>query len=152
MTRRLLLLAVALAVAAAVWLAGSLPGTTSIVRVPVPSSPGRGVTPAPRVESGHPEIGFQDRSHLEAHYRKHGAEFGDISEAEYLRRAQALRDRPAVGEVLEGVRRDGVVTRFDRRGGEFLAFERDLTIRTFFRPNQGVVYFDRQLKRGQSVP
>jgi hypothetical protein len=146
-----MLLAVALAVAVAVWLAGSLPGTTSIVRVPVPSPPGR-EAPAPRVEYGHPEIGFQDRSHLEAHYRKHGAEFGEISEAEYLRRAQALRDRPAVGEVLEGVRRDGVVIRFDRRGGEFLAFDRDLTIRTFFRPNQGEAYFDRQLKRGQSVP
>lgn len=151
MTRHLLLLALALAVAAAVWLAGSLPGTTSMARVPVPPSPGR-ETAAPRVETGHPEIGFQDRSHLEAHYRKHGAEFGDISEAEYLRRAQALRDRPAVGEILEGVRRDGVVTRFDRRGGEFLAFDRDLTIRTFFRPNQGEAYFDRQLKRGQSMP
>ena len=150
--RRLLLLAVALSVAAAVWLAGSLPGTTSLAGTPVPSSPGRGVGPAPRVESGHSEIGFRDRSHLEEHYRKHGAEFGDISKADYLRRAQALRDRPAAGELLEAVRRDGVVTRFDRRSGEFLAFDRDLTIRTFFRPNEGEAYFDRQLKRGQSVP
>jgi pyocin large subunit-like protein len=45
-----------------------------------------------------------------------------------------------------------VITRFDRRGGEFLAFERDLTIRTFFRPNDGEAYFDRQLKRGRAVP
>jgi hypothetical protein len=74
--RRLLLLAVALAVAAAVWRAGSLPGTTSIGAGPVASSPTGGAVPAPRVESGHPEIGFLDRSHLEAHYRKHGAELG----------------------------------------------------------------------------
>ena len=56
------------------------------------------------------------------------------------RRAQSLRDRPAGGEVLEAVRRDGVITRFDRRRGDFLAFDRDRTIRTFFRPNDGEAY------------
>ena len=146
--RRLLGLAVAFSVAGVVWFARALPGTAASAGAPTTQR----AAPASRTEAGHPEIGFRDGSHLEEHYWKHGAEFGNITEAEYLRRAQALRDRPATGEVREAVRRDGVVTRFDRRAGEFLAFDRDLTIRTFFRPNDGEAYFDRQLKRGQSVP
>lgn len=107
---------------------------------------------APSVSAGHPEIGFSDAAHLAEHFQKHGREFGGISQLEYLQRAQALRDRPAAGPVREAVRRDGVVTRYDRSEGEFLAFDHDLTIRTYFRPNDGEAYFDRQLKRGRSLP
>jgi pyocin large subunit-like protein len=112
------------------------------------ATPGQGTPAEPAVT--HPEIGFRDPSHLAEHYQKHGAEFGGISESEYLVRAQTLRDRPTGGTIREAVRRDGVITRFDRGSGEFLAFDPDLTIRTFFRPNDGEAYFDRQLKRGQS--
>lgn len=92
-------------------------------------------------------IGFATRQKFLDHYDKHGAEFGSISKEEYLRQAQELRDRPAGGDVLEAVRADGVVTRFDRRAGAFLAFNPDLTIRTYFKPNDGENYFRRQSKR-----
>ncbi len=95
----------------------------------------------------HPEIGFQDARHLADHYAKHGGEFGGISRDEYLRRAQWLRDRPAGGPILEAVREDGVITRFDQTEGDFLAADPDGTIRTYFRPNDGAAYFQRQLKR-----
>ncbi len=36
-----------------------------------------------------------------------------------------------------------MVTRFDTSDGGFVAFDRDLTIRTYFRPNDGAAYFDR---------
>lgn len=65
----------------------------------------------------------------------------------YLAAAQALRDAPAGGDVLELRRRDGVVTRFDRASGAFLAVNRDGTIRTFFKPNDGAAYFRRQASR-----
>lgn len=93
------------------------------------------------------EIGFRTIALLREHYRKHGREFGAISLREYLHRAQRLRDGHAGGRVLESVRADGVVTRFDRSSGAFLAFDRDGTIRTFFRPRQGEVYFRRQALR-----
>ena len=92
-------------------------------------------------------IGFRSRNQLDEHFAKHGTEFGNISEQEYLRAAQELRDRTIGGEVLEIVRDDGTVSRFDRSSGAFLAFDRDGTIRTFFKPNDGERYFRRQAQR-----
>lgn len=93
------------------------------------------------------EIGFATRRKFLDHYDKHGAEFGSISKEEYLRQAQTLRDRAAGGDVLEITRADGVVTRFDKQSGAFLAFDSNLTIRTYFKPNDGENYFRRQAKR-----
>lgn len=122
---------------------------------------GRGTVATPQAESRAPAsearapqgkvwgatVGFANRERLDDHYHKHGAEFGDISRQEYLRRAQALRDAPVDGPILEAVRRDGVITRFDRATGAFLAFNPNGVIRTFFRPNDGERYFRRQLER-----
>ncbi|HMX25702.1 MAG TPA: hypothetical protein PKC13_08710 [Blastocatellia bacterium] len=93
------------------------------------------------------DVGFATRQKFLDHYDKHGAEFGSISKEEYLRQAQELRDRPTGKDVLEVRRADGVITRFDRSSGTFLAFNPDLTIRTFFKPNDGESYFHRQSKR-----
>lgn len=91
--------------------------------------------------------GFRSQALLHEHYQKHGAEFGAIGEAEYLRLAQELRDAPAGGPILEARRSDGVFSRFDRRHGYFGAYNPDGTIRTFFIPNNGVRYFERQARR-----
>ena len=93
--------------------------------------------------------GFRSRRQFEEHYAKHGHEFGNISPQEYLVRAQALRDAPSGGPILEARTPDGIVSRFDRRTGAFGAYNPDRTIRTFFIPNAGERYFHRQaLKRG----
>lgn len=83
------------------------------------------------------------------HYAKHGREFGDISPSEYLAQAQALRDAPRGANVLEMVRDDGVTTRFDRETGTFIAFNRNGTIRTCFKPRDGERYFRRQAMRNE---
>ena len=93
--------------------------------------------------------GFRSRRQLEEHYAKHGREFGNISQREYLDHAQALRDAPADGSILQAVTPDGIISRFDRKTGAFGAYNRDGTIRTFFIPNAGERYFHRQAgKRG----
>ena len=135
--RPLVRLLVALLVAGVVWFTRQ--------NGAVQANPG----PAPSV-SPVSTVGFRDAQHLHEHFRKHGREFGNVTEAEYLRLAQGLRDRTAGDLVLESVRADGVVTRFDRSSGAFLAYDRDGTIRTFFRPNDGERYYTRQLARGQS--
>lgn len=104
------------------------------------------------------EIGFASEQKLLDHYKKHGSEFGSmrkedyrpISPLDYLRQAQELRDRQPDASVLEAVRSDGVITRFDKTTGAFLAFNADGIIRTYFKPNDGEAYFRRQSKRGSS--
>jgi pyocin large subunit-like protein len=91
--------------------------------------------------------GFRSRRLFDEHYDKHGREFGRISQSEYLRLAQALRDAPVGGPILEAVKRSGIFTRFDRRNGAFGAYNADRTIRTFFMPNDGERYFHRQARR-----
>jgi pyocin large subunit-like protein len=103
--------------------------------------------PLPAPSAARQAVGFRTPRRLEEHFAKHGAEFGAATPQAYLALAQALRDRPAGGEVLELVRADGVITRFDRETGAFLAFERDGVIRTFFVPNDGERYFRRQAAR-----
>lgn len=106
------------------------------------------VTPSSSAPAaGRGSVGFRTPRALSEHFEKHGAEFRAASPEEYLALARALRDRPAGGDVLEIVRGDGVVTRFDRGSGAFIAFERDGVIRTFFVPNDGERYFRRQAAR-----
>jgi hypothetical protein len=121
---------------------------------PLTASEPASTTPntAPRASGGiSRRNGFRSRDALDDHFAKHGAEFGARSAAEYLALAQALRDTIAGGDILEIVRTtDGVVSRFDRRTGAFVAFDRNGTLRTFFRPNDGEAYFQRQAKRRPS--
>jgi hypothetical protein len=115
-------------------------------RPPIGVEPSRAEAREPGMAFG-PAIGFTSRRALDEHYVKHGREFAGASKADYLRIAQTLRDARVGGPVLEAIRRDGVGTRFDRRDGTFVAFNRDGTIRTCFRPNDGERYFHRQAER-----
>ena len=119
------------------------------VDIPAATAPAASAAPAAVILTG---VGFRDRSHLTEHFEKQGTEVGRISVEEYLRAAQLLRDRPAGGDVLESVRADGVVTRFDRASRAFLAFDRDGSIRTFFRPNAGDAYYAPPLRRAPHTP
>ena len=94
-----------------------------------------------------PSVGFRSRAQFNEHFAKHGAEFGRVTQQEYLRAAQTLRDAPAGGNIEELRRPDGTTSRFDRASGAFIAFNADGTIRTFFKPNDGEAYFRRQARR-----
>lgn len=145
--RKALLALTLLALAALAYTAGlsrgPLPRPGAEAERPPATAPAR----QPAERGGRRDIGFASQQKLVEHFRKHGGEFGAPSAQEYLRRAQELRDRPAGDKVLEHVREDGVVTRFDRADGAFLAFDADLTIRTFFVPHDGEAYFRRQSRR-----
>jgi pyocin large subunit-like protein len=92
-------------------------------------------------------VGFASERRLDEHYEKHSREFGRLTKQDYLQQAQALRDAPAGGPILESVRGDGVVTRYDRETGAFIAYNPDGVIRTYFKPNDGERYFRRQAER-----
>lgn len=128
----------------------SAPTPTNTASTQTSTAPTPTSTPQPSpANSGK---GFRDRAHLDEHFTKHGREFAGLTKAQYLTMAQTLRDAPAGGNILEIIRgSDGVVSRFDKRTGAFIAFDRDGTIRTFFKPNDGEKYFRRQANRAPSL-
>ena len=127
------------------WLAGCSARQTT--RAEPNRNEGAAVKTASDPARAAPGVGFASSERLSEHYHKHGGEFGNISMEEYLLTAQTLRDHTLGTTIVEAVRTDGVVTRFDRDTGTFVAFNRDGVIRTCFRPNDGEAYFRRQLKR-----
>jgi pyocin large subunit-like protein len=141
------LIVIVLAVLAQQFFRGTSNGRRPDAPPPTDNAPTQ-VAPPPPAQAARPNVGFRARGALDEHYRKHGREFGpDVTKDEYLRRAQALRDAPTGGPILETRRADGVTTRFDRRTGDFVAFNPDATLRTFFRPNDGEAYYKRQAQR-----
>lgn len=120
--------------------AATIPGSDATTHAPTSSSK----APSADVDT---RVGFTSKRALEEHFAKHGTEFGSITQAQYLRLAQELRDAKVGGTVREAARADGVITRFDTKSGAFLAFHDDKTIRTFFKPNDGLRYFERQLDK-----
>lgn len=124
--------------------------STAPVVVPEHGTPATAAPPAREtpIPGRYGSYGFRSPDRLVDHFEKHGAEFGVRSAADYLALAQALRDAPVSDDVLEATRSsDGVISRYRRSTGAFIAFDADGTIRTFFKPNDGERYFRRQLTR-----
>ena len=151
MNRALRSFLLALVCAVAAWSLARTKGASPPTRPAPASAPASAAASAPTSgaeASTTSSVGFRSPERLAEHYGKHGREFGAISQAEYLQRAQQLRDAPVGGDIVEVVRRsDGIISRFDRGSGAFLAADPDGTIRTFFRPNDGEAYFRRQARR-----
>jgi pyocin large subunit-like protein len=125
--------------------------TTSIARRPAPTklAPRSSdiLAPSTRTDPRLRRIGFRSKQKFDQHFQKHGREFGNITQAQYLAMAQDIRDAPLSKRVIETVQSNGAFSRFDRQTGGFIAFDRDLTLRTFFRPDDGENYFWRAAKR-----
>ncbi len=142
--RRLLTAALAAAAIFLYWTHVSDRGARDVVRSPAVTD-----QRTPDTRGWGAGVGFADQRRLDEHYEKHGAAFGRITRQDYLQQAQLLRDAKAGDPILETVRSDGVVTRFDRQTGAFIAFNSNGVIRTFFKPNDGERYYRRQAERGE---
>jgi len=70
---------------------------------------------------------------LEAHYLKHGYQFGSITQSQYLENAQKLLNAPAGNDVLEKIRSNGDILHYRVSTGEFAVMVRDGRIRTYFK-------------------
>ncbi|WP_309670032.1 hypothetical protein [Gemmatimonas sp.] len=150
MNRALRSFLLALVCAVAAWSLARTKGASPPTQLSQASAPASvpSTAPAATLASSTSAIGFRSTARLVEHYEKHGREFGTVSQAQYLQLAQQLRDAPVGGDVLEVVRQaDGVISRFDKASGAFLAADPDGTIRTFFKPNDGEAYFRRQARR-----
>lgn len=79
---------------------------------------------------------------LEAHYLKHGYQFGNITQDQYLENARELLNAPTGSDLLEKIRSNGDVLRYRTSTGEFAVMTRDGRIKTYFRT--GYQYWLRQ--------
>ena len=70
---------------------------------------------------------------LEAHYLKHGDQFGNITQDQYLQGARKLLDAAPEGDVLEKFRPNGDVEHYRVSTGEFAVMTKRGRIRTYFK-------------------
>ena len=72
------------------------------------------------------------------HFERHGGDFGARTAAEYEQMADRFLTGPRPEGVLERVRPNGDVVRFDPSTDAFGVVSQDGTIRTFYRPDPAV--------------
>lgn len=85
---------------------------------------------------------FRNSELLEEHYEKHGIEMGFASANEYEKAAAAVINAPGVLHKYEKEDNDDVY--YLESTNEFVIVSTDGYIRTYFKPNSGKDYFDKQ--------
>jgi pyocin large subunit-like protein len=87
---------------------------------------------------------FRSEEQYQAHFEKHAEEFGDITKDEYLIMANSLI-LDETGEVMTKLEKeDNDTVYYKVETNEFLILSTDGYIRTYFRPDDGIDYFNRQ--------
>ena len=79
---------------------------------------------------------------LQSHYKKHGIEMGFDSAESYLDAANAVIVNPEALTKTE--KEDGDMVYYVEKSNEFVVLSTDGYIRTYFCPDSGRSYFDRQ--------
>ena len=85
---------------------------------------------------------FRSSKLLNQHYEKHGIEMGFASAAEYEQAASDVVNNPAALHKTE--KEDGDDIYYVEATNEFVVVSTDGYIRTFFCPDSGKKYFDKQ--------
>lgn len=93
------------------------------------------------------QMNFQDEEDLLKHFNKHLKEFGDITENDYLEKANKLMRKEASDDIMMLRREDDSISKYDAIENEFMVINSDDTIRTFFKPLAGKEYWNAELKR-----
>ena len=86
---------------------------------------------------------FRNQDLLDFHYDKHGSEFGNISKEQYLQGANELINSTS-DDILTKTRANGDIIYYNPRTNEFAVRSADGYIRTYFKPSDGLDYFNRQ--------
>lgn len=85
---------------------------------------------------------FKDSKTLEDHYNKHGKDMGFENIEEYLKGANALINNPKALHKLE--KEDGDNVYYLEETNEIAFVSKEGIIRTYFCPDNGKTYFDKQ--------
>lgn len=90
---------------------------------------------------------FASERIYQRHINKHLAEYGGISEEEYVRRARKLLQSKASDDILTLTRSDGSISKYRISTNEFAVGTKDGDIRTAFKPKEGIEYWRKELGR-----
>ena len=92
---------------------------------------------------------FESQILLEKHFRKHAAQYGEISEDEYVSRARGLLRKAASDDIMVLVRADGSVAKYRISTNEFVVGTKNGFIRTAFKPSNQFEYWRDELERNK---
>ncbi len=87
------------------------------------------------------EVEFRNTNLLNDHFHKHGIDMGFSNAKEYEKRAKEIIRNP---QALKRQQDDSDMAYFLPPTGEFVVVSYDGFIRTFFKPNDGILYFNKQ--------
>lgn len=88
------------------------------------------------------QYNFRRDSYLTEHFNKHGDEFGYENEQEYLEGANdVITDKKSLHKTEA---EDGDHVFFQESTGSIVFVSQDGYIRTYFKPDDGIEYFNRQ--------
>lgn len=107
-----------------------------------PDSSAAESSPDPQKE--YKQYSFRSKKLFDSHYEKHGSEFGSITQEEYLQLANDLLNSDSPSILNKTEKEDGDDVFFDTDTGYFLVLSTDGYIRTFFIPDKGIDYYNRQ--------
>lgn len=85
---------------------------------------------------------FRNKNLLDQHYEKHGREMGFASAEEYEKAAAAVPNHPDVLHKIE--KEDGDDVYYIEATNEFVIVSTDGYIRTYFNPDRGIDYYNKQ--------
>jgi pyocin large subunit-like protein len=105
-----------------------------------------GGDPVDPEDPGNPEeyvqYTFRNEKLLKEHFEKHGIEMGFSSEEEYQQAASDVANDPEALHKLE--KEDGDDVYYLEETNEFVVVSTDGFIRTYFCPDSGIKYFEKQ--------
>lgn len=119
-----------------------LPAVTPTLAPTVEPTPNVTQEPVVTSKPSQKEYTFRSDRLLEEHYQKHGLEMGFPSKEAYVAAANVVIHSPEALHKLEA--EDGDDVYYLEATNEFVIVSTDGYIRTYFYPNDGKEYFDRQ--------
>ena len=93
-------------------------------------------------QEAEPQYTFRNKEYLEEHYEKHGRDMGFASAAEYEAAASAVVNDPRALHKLEA--EDGDDVYYIEETNEFVIVSKRGYLRTYFKPDTGKRYYDKQ--------
>lgn len=118
--------------------------TTTAAKTSKTKATSKTTTSAAKPQKQIKQYRFRSQKLLDQHFEKHGSEFGNITKDDYVRMANELINSESESVLSKTEKEDGDTVFFDKKTGYFAVLSTDGYIRTFFIPDQGIKYYNKQ--------